>query len=342
MANQQSTFKMTRLFGVTTLAFVLLAAPHLAAQEEIVDRIVATVNDEVITLSDFFITVPIFVELNRVPASAYSTPEGQQQLALRLLQVLVDRELLDQQAEEHELQIEQESVDQYIELIARQQSMTVEELQTGLAERGVMFTDFREYIRFELTRLRVIQVMVADNISVSDAEVDAVFRERYPDTAVETHYDISQIMLSTPTTATPDELQAIRDELNTIRQRAIDGESFEELAREYSDDPSRREGGHMDSYARGDLPSTFERTVLNLTTGEVSTIIESRYGYHIVRLNELWEEASVDVDGIREEIYRELQLARQESEVDRYIAELHEDNIIQIQFDPSELIVGDE
>lgn len=334
---------MTKLFGVITLAFALSAPAHLTAQEVIVDRIVATVNDEVITLSDFFVTVPIFIQLNRVPASAYSTPEGQQQLALRLLQVLVDRELLDQQAEEHEIQIERESVDQYIELIARQQSMTVEELQTGLDERGVMFADFREYIRFELTRLRVIQVMVADSVSVSDAEVDAVFRERYPDTAVETHYDISQIMLSTPASATPEELQTIWDELDAVRQRAVDGESFEELAREYSDDPSRREGGHMDSYARGDLPSTFERTVLNLTTGEVSAIIESRYGYHIVRLNELWEEASIDVDGLREEIYRELQLARQESEVDRYLAQLHDDNIIQVQFDPSELIIsGDE
>jgi parvulin-like peptidyl-prolyl isomerase len=174
-------------------------------------------------------------------------------------------------------------------------------------------------------------------VTVSDAEVDAAFLERYPDGAVERRYDIHQILLIPPHGASPEQLEEVRQQLEALRQRALRGESFEELARTYSQDASRRRDGHMGSYRQGQLPRAFEERIFNLMEGEISEVFQTRFGFHVIRLNRLWDEPTVDIDAVREEIYRELQLAKQNREIERYMVQLHEDNIIQLQFDPSSL-----
>lgn len=324
---------MIRFLTAVTVALALLAPVSVSA--DVVDRIIATVNDDVITLSDFYVAVPIFVQLNQVPPSAYATRDGRRALANRVLQELVNRELLDQQANQHELQVENDAVDNYIGLISRQMGATVDELQAQLASVGVDFTDFHEFIRYELTKLRVINVMVS--VSVSDAEVDAVFLERYPEGAVTVHYDLSQILLVPPRDASEADLEALGQQAADLRQQLLDGADFAALATEYSQGPSRARGGHMGVFQPGQLPEEFEARAYNLLPGELGEPFRTRFGWHIVRLNDRFEESTVDVDEIREEIYRELQQREQAEEVDRYMAQLHADNIVVVNFNPAEL-----
>lgn len=316
------------------LTVLMLATPSLASAE-IVDRIIATVNGQVVTLSDFYTAVPIFIQLNQVPASIYATGEGRRALAERVLQELVNRELLHQQAEQHELEVETDAVDNYIGLISRQMGATVDELEGRLGAEGIEFTDFHQFIRFELTKLRVINVMVS--VSVSDAEVDAAFTERYPDGAVRQVYDVSQILLVPGRDTSDERLDQIRQAAEDLRNQVVGGADFEALASEHSQGPSRRRGGHMGNFERGQLPAEFEAVAYNLLPGEVSDVFQTRFGFHIVRLNDRWEESTVELDEIREEIYRELQQDKQSREVERYLAQLHEDSIIVIQYNPVEL-----
>jgi parvulin-like peptidyl-prolyl isomerase len=321
-----------RLAALTLLVGLALPAP---ASPEVVDRIIATVNDRIVTLSDFYVAVPIFVQLNQVPPQVYATPDGRRALATRVLQELVNRDLLDQQAREHHLEVERNAVDNYIGLISRQMGVSVDELEAELRAIGIDFRDFHDYIRYELTKLRVINVMV--QVSVSDAEVDAVFMERYPDGASTTSYDLSQILLVPERDATEEQIEALYRLAEDLRQRLLQGEDFATLAGEYSQGPARSRGGHMGVFQRGQLPQEFEAVAYNLLPGELSEVFRTRFGLHLVRLNERLEESSAAVDELREGIFRELQQRKQAEEVDRFMAQLHADNIVIINFNPAEL-----
>ena len=324
-----------RFQGLLVVSVILLSAVSVRA--EVVDRIIATVNDDVITLSDFYTAVPIFLQLNQVRPAALASQEGRRMIAARVMQELVNRALLDQEASQHELQVEREAVQGFVERMARQSGTTIDELRDQLRLAEIRYEDFYEYIRLELTKLRVINVMVSAGISVSDDEVDTEFLERYPDGAAEIHYDISQILLTYPHGASEEERAEVRAAADDLRRQLVGGAEFETLAEEHSQDPSRRRGGHMGSYTRGQLPQAFEAHALNLLTGQISEVFETRLGIHIVKLNELWEESTIDVDEIRDQIYRELQQDKTNRELERFMAQLHEDSLVQILFDPTTL-----
>jgi parvulin-like peptidyl-prolyl isomerase len=320
---------------VLTLALAAALAPPAPASAEVVDRIIATVNNQIVTLSDFYVAVPIFVQLNQVPPQVYSSRDGRRMLATRVLQELVNRLLLTQEADRHSLDVERSAVDNYIALISRQMGATVDELEAELRGIGIDFRDFHEYIRYELTKLRVINVMV--QVSVSDAEIDALFLERYPEGAVSTAYDVSQILLVPDRDASPEALAEVQRFAEELRQRLLRGEDFEALASEHSQGPARARGGHMGVFQRGQLPEEFESVAYNLLPGEISEVFRTRFGFHIVRLNDRVEESVAAVDDIREEIYRDLQQRKQQHEVERFMAQLHSDNIVIINFNPAEL-----
>jgi peptidyl-prolyl cis-trans isomerase SurA len=307
------------------------------AQSEIIDRIIATVNDDVITLSDFYIAVPIFIELNQISPSNFATSQGRQLVASTVFQELVNGRLLEQEAQRRQLQVEAEAVDGFIERMARQNGRTPVQLRDDLDLVGIQYGDFYEYIRIELTKLRVINLLVTSNVTVSDSEVDVVFGESYPSGATQTYYDLSQIRVVPPLTATEEERAVIWTNMNSLLTAIENGDSFETLAENHSHDPSRREGGHMGEFFVGQLPSELETVLLSLEPGEVSSAFETEFGFHIVRLNRLWEAPMTGIDQIREQIYREIQQNKTTIELERLLAQLHEENIINLLWDPTEL-----
>lgn len=326
-----------RILAGGMLAVLCLSASASTAHAEIVDRIVATVNDDVITLSDFYTAVPIFIQLNQINPAALGTVEGRRLVATRVMQELVNRCLLDQEANQHELQVERSAVDGFIERMAQQSGLSSEDLRGQLRTAGIRYDDFYEYLRLELTKLRVINVMVSSGVSVSDDEVSAVFNERYPEGSVETHYDVSQILLTLPRDGNEEDSAAAHALATSLVEQLDGGADFAELAGEHSTHSSRIEGGHMGTYQRGQLPQDFESVILGLAPGRYSRVFATRFGLHIVLLHNRWEESTIDVDRLRETIYRELQQDKTNLALEQFMAGLHDDSIVQVVFDPTTL-----
>ena len=324
-------------FFPCSLLILTVLSMSKPVQGEIVDRIIATVNDDVITLSDFYIAVPIFIELNQVSSSNFATSQGRQLVASTVFQEMVNGRLLEQEAERRQLQVEAEAVEGFIERMARQNGRTPVQLRDDLNSVGIQYGDFYEYIRIELTKLRVINLLVTSNITVSDSEIDVVFGESYPSGATQTYYDLSQIRVVPPLTSTEEERALMLTNMDSLLDELENGASFETLAESHSHDPSRRAGGHMGEFFVGQLPPELETVLLALEPGEVSSVFETEFGFHIVRLNRLWEAPMAGIDQIREQIYREIQQNKTALELERLLAQLHEENIISVLWDPTQL-----
>ncbi|MCA9562649.1 MAG: peptidylprolyl isomerase [Myxococcales bacterium] len=321
-----------RIVLLIALSALAIQAPR-TARAEVVDRVIAVVNGEIITLSDFYTAVPIFLLLNGVPAGAVLTQENQHQIADQVTQTLIAQLLLDQYAEERSLSVSESDARSHLE---RQYRRSWDEIETQIEATGINIDDFVEFVRLEITKVQLMR-FVTSGLVVSDAEVDAELNSRYPDGIVVVHYDVSQILLSPSRDATPEEVEAMREQAEDLRRQLDDGADFEALAEEYSEDPSRRRGGHLGEYTQGQLPDEFEDIALNLTPGEISDVEQTRFGFHIVRLNNKWEESSVDLEEVRTEIYNELAQEKAERELQRFLAQLHEDAMLQVLFDPASM-----
>jgi len=263
------------------LAGLFLAAPSWAASEPIeVDRIVAVVGDEVITLR----------ELQTRQASAVSqlkkqgTPLPPEDVIQRqmLERLIMDRIQL-QMAKESGMKIDDIQLDQAIGRIAANNKMTLQQFRAALEKDGIAFAKFREEIREEMAIARLREREVDSRLVISDGEVDNFLAQQETATGVE-EYQLAHILLRAPESASPEQLQKLRSRAEQAVQKARQGSNFAELAASFSDAPDALQGGNLGWRPLDRVPTLYAEAAAKLKPGEVSPVLRSPAGFHILKL----------------------------------------------------------
>jgi peptidyl-prolyl cis-trans isomerase SurA len=271
-------------------ALLLLAFAAPAAAEE-VDRIVAIVDETPILESEVRAELEVFA----ADPAADSLPPGE--LRELAIQRLVDDRILLSKAKAAGLapsgeEIE-EALDGSIERMRAQlgsESAFLAALQAEGLTLEALRKRYRSEIEKSLTVRMLIEQEVRPKVDVTDADVRKFFDEHAEELPLlPERLSISQIFLK-PAASAEAESAAVR-ELASIRERALAGESFEELARTSSDDPSASRGGDLGFFGRGDMDPAFEAAAFGLASpGDVSGVVKSRFGYHLIQLVERKDE----------------------------------------------------
>jgi peptidyl-prolyl cis-trans isomerase SurA len=249
------------------------------------NRIVAIVNDDVITS----------VDLNRETQMALDTLRRQgtplpqhDVLEKQLLERLITKRVLLQQARTTGLRVPDSELDAAIERIAAQNKMSVAGLREAVAQTGVSFDRFRDDVRGEILISRMREREVESRVMVTDAEIQSFLRSqegRGNDKADE--YKLAHILVSVPEQATPDELKLRRSRAETALTQLKSGADFRQVAASFSDAPDALQGGEMGWRPAGRLPSMFLDALRPMKVGEVSQILRSPAGFHILKLQDL-------------------------------------------------------
>lgn len=283
---------------IVTLVAVLLAAPTsiLSAQAQspdLVDRVVAVVGDSVVLQSD------VLAEMERLRASGANMPSDPDEVAeLRRSQLdAIINELIILQAAERDsitvLEPEvQAQVDAQIAQLERQFGGR-DALATAMAREGLTIASYRETMAAGLRRAQIrrqyMAVLQRDHTPppVSDAEITAFFEERSAGLGMRpATIEFRQVVVAPePSEAAR---QAALDEAQEVSAQLRAGEEFTLLARRHSDDPgSRDRGGDLGWFRRGRMVPAFERMAFALRPGEVSPVVESAFGFHIIRVDKV-------------------------------------------------------
>ena len=265
---------------VVLLCFLAWLPPAVAQRAALVDRIVAVVNKEVITAS----------ELNEAIASAERALRRQgTQLPPRdlLERQMLERLVLERaqliMARETGIRVDELQLDRAVQRVAEQNRMTLAEFRGALERDGVPFAAYRDDLREQIILARLREREVMDRIQVGEGEIDLFLAEmKAPAERVE--FNLAHILVRIPEQASPERIEAARGRADKVVAEARGGGDFARLAASYSDAPDALQGGALGWRAQDRLPDLFVSALARMSPGEVSSVLRSPAGFHVVKL----------------------------------------------------------
>ncbi|MDR2219590.1 MAG: peptidylprolyl isomerase [Methylobacillus sp.] len=256
------------------------AAPALDDSQ--IDRIVAVVNDDVITYGELQDRIQLV--LGQIEKQGMERPP-QDVLEKQVLERLISDRLQLQLAAQTGLRVDDAQLDKTIERIADQNKLTPEEFRDALAQGGMDFRKFREDIRNEIIIARLRDREVDGRINVTEAEIDDLLTSQAARGEIRDEFDLSHILIRTPEESSPEELQPLRAKAEEALKLLREGEDFSQVSARFSDAPNALEGGALGWKNDSQIPKLFIDALAKLQPGQVTDIIRSPNGFHILKLN---------------------------------------------------------
>jgi peptidyl-prolyl cis-trans isomerase SurA len=267
---------------------VCLAFPVSAAQEGrkrndslMLDRVVAVVNSEVVTRLDLDEQVKVALQQLKRQGTPLPAPDV---LERQLLERLVTAKVLAQSAKETGLRVDDTQLQRSIERIAQENKMAPEAFRKMLEADGIDFNRFREELRNEILIARLKEREVDSKILITDAEIDNYLKNQQSQGGKDDEYSLSHILVLVPEQASPEQIKAKR----TIAEKALDqikgGADFRQVSAGVSDAQNALEGGPLGWRPAARLPQIFVDSVKTMKVGDVSAVLRSANGFHIIKL----------------------------------------------------------
>lgn len=279
-----------------------------AAGADVVERVVATVNNEAIFLSDLRARAVPFL-----PQVADARTETERMARLKelydeLLNFLIDEKLIRQIARDSGIRITEADIDMAVENLRLQNNLTEEQFQQALKQQGFTEAQYRRDLKRQLLRLKVMNERVRSRVNVTEEEVRARYEERARETGNEIRFQVSHVLIPVEESASATEVSAVRQRADAIRGE-LTPENFGARAEELG-------GGELGWISPSDLPEELRQAISRLRAGEISTPIRGRTGFHIfyVRDRQVGSDFP-SYDEMKQELYREMldaAMARQE------------------------------
>jgi peptidyl-prolyl cis-trans isomerase SurA len=270
--------------AIGLVAFLVSCAAHGQA---LVDRIVAIVNKEVITATELNDAVSMAQRQLRRQGTA---PPEREVLERQMLERLIIDKAQIQMARDTGLRVDEMQLDRALQRIAQNNNMTLADFRRALERDGVSFPAWREEIREQMLLGRLREREVDDKIQVSDTEIDLFLADlkQKPDARVE--YQLSHILVRVPEQAGPDRVEAARAKAQKALADARGGGDFARVAASFSDAPDADapdalQGGAIGWRSHNRLPELFADALAAMQPGEVSDVIRSPAGFHILKMN---------------------------------------------------------
>ncbi len=312
-------------FGLVTVA----AAP--AAQARVIDRVVAVVNDEVVTLSELEdLLAPVIRQIEALDDPVLREQQRQKQMR-RGLDDLIGQKLVAQEGIRRRISIRGDEVGAHLERVKSRQGWDDDKLRLYLAAQGLNLADFRAQVREQLLRQKVIRSAIGSRIGVSETELRDYYRSRLTQANADYEVEAAHIALPVPTNATATEEAAIRQQATELLARARGGEDFAALARQYSRAPGAEEGGVLGSFRRGVIDPDIEAAVFALETGAIGGPTRTSYGYHVIKCLEKRKLPPAPFEESKGALERELTDKKLQEELGKWIEELKRKAFVEVR-----------
>ncbi len=291
-----ATRKLACLAGVCCLA-MMFAAPGDSAK--VADRILATVDGEPLTLYD----LDQFAAMIRASGGGGPLQGGKAQRQ-KMLEALITERLVRKEAAKLGLTASDEEVDSYLEQIQRRNKLSKEELKSAVVQQGLTWDIYREKVRFDIERGKLLAREIGEKVTVSPEEIERYYQAHLQDYKLPERIQLWHILIPAG------ERRYQRIEARKVAEECLrlarKGKDFGKLASKYSVGPGAKAGGDIGTIERGQMMERLEEAAFALKEGEISDIIETEEGFHIFKAGKRQTERYRPLSEVSEEIRRKL------------------------------------
>jgi peptidyl-prolyl cis-trans isomerase SurA len=309
---------------------MLLCVPVNAA---VVDKIIAVVNDEIITLTEFNKAFEPYLK------NIENNYKGKDKEAVinnakeTFLNRFVDNLLIEQEAKKTGIGIvvkDEEVMDVIKDMIAKRKS-NMEDFKKTLAREGSSLESLKKDIKSQIVRMRLLRREIKSKIMVSDEEIGEYYNKNRQDYEGKEAVRIKQIFLTIPEKADKKTKEKIKKEAEQLRKRTLGGEAFELLALNYSQGPGAAQGGDIGFIEKGSIIAAVDSVAFKLPMEQVSEVIESSIGFHIIKIVDKKGAGLKPIGAVREEIKAKLEDEKLEKKYEEWITSIRKRSFIEIK-----------
>jgi len=312
---------MKRLLLFTFIYIVFGASPLFA---EVFDRVVASIGDDAITLYDIDSEAgPLLKEYEKDEKKLYESRK-------MILEKLIEKVLLMREARIMGIEVSDSELDTAVNNIKNENKIDHDQLVQALAQEGLTYEKYTDELKGQILRSKVLDRKVRSGINISDEDIRFYYEKNSDIFKSDEEIRVRHILFLVPKGAGNEKLMEIEARAKAVLKVARKGEDFGDLAKKHSEGPSASSGGDLGYFRREDMVKAFSRAAFALNVDEVSDLVLSPFGFHIIKMMDRRGGKSVSFDDVKGKIKSILFSEEMEKGAKSFIEELKETNDLKI------------
>lgn len=312
-----------KIENIILAVFVIgLCLAATAGYAKIIDRIVAVVNNDIITESELDLA---FEPYEKRIGFSYKGPDKKKVIAegrLNILNRMIDSKLIEQQAVKQGLKVRDEEVTDAIKDLLSKRNIQMDDFLKNLGREGSNFDAYRQEIKGQMIRMRLLRREVKATVVVSDEEIGDYYVKHRRDYEGKEAFRIKQILIQAPENMDRKSRIKRQEDAELILKRLKEGEPFDLLAMQFSQGPSAATGGDIGFIEKGSMLPEVDLVAGRLEKEEISEVITSPVGFHIIKVLDKRGAGLKSIGSIREEIKLKLEEEKMEKKYEQWISDL--------------------
>jgi len=304
-------------------ALILIFLPAMAQETQSSEKNAALVNDVAIPMEQY--TKEVNIQVARVSQQGQKVSDDQMaKLKNDILNSLIEREILYQQSQKVGIQVTDQIVDDQLAAI-KKRFPSETEYKTALSKMNLSEDEVKVQIKRGLSIKELIDQQIASKVVITDEESKAYYDKNPQMFKQPEQIKASHILIKVDAKADEAKKAEARKKIEEVQQKLKDGGDFAALAKEYSEGPSSAKGGDLGYFRRGQMVKPFEEAALALKPNEVSDVVETRFGYHLIIVYDTKPEQTLAYADVKDKIIQRMKQEKIEKEAVQYVSKLKKD-----------------
>ncbi len=310
----------------------------------VVEEIVARVNNDIITLTDYekgegALHQDVADECKGCTPDRVDAMFKDKQRDL--LRDMIDQQLLVQRGKDEAISVESDVIKR-LDDVRKQNGLTsLDDLEREVEKQGISWEDYKTQIRNSLLTQEVIRREMSTRIVIGHDEVQQYYDAHQKDFVRPEQVDLAEIFLDTQGKS-PQEIEAIEQKMTDYRNRVIKGEEFSEIAKRYSEGSTKDKGGNLGTFERGQLSKQLEDVVFTMDKGQITDVIQTKTGFEVLKILDHYQAGLQPVEKVEPEIMNRIYMNKMQPQMREYLAQLREESYVTVKpgFTDSAAVAG--
>ena len=322
---------MISLKKLTKASFILslllpLVFGSLSVHARVLDKVAAKVNSEIITLS----AIEERAELLRQKYVGAPISISEQDLLKDALNMIIEERLQIQEGKKYGFIVDEYAIDAAVEDIKKKNNLADGQLQEMLKREGRTLESYKNHIRDQILVSKITQFEIGNRVKVSEKSIIKYYKKNQKEFWEEGKVRTRHILFISERGSSENRRRAKLRQAKKVLSEIRKGSEFSKLAIKYSEDVSASSGGDVGFVKRGKMVREFEEAVFSLKPGQISDIVETEYGYHIIKVDEVLPGKTLTLKDVKNRIHKILSMQKQKQVYDDWINELKKSAFIEV------------